>query len=221
MNGNAFPFIFNGITSITMNSKPAPLADGSLPPMLESEPDGITFQLKGVLLDKIPDNFVGAGAKLEKAPGTPTLEWLCGCVEPLGNGRMRIALDRTWPSPIYIAVRHKGTDSIRAVVQPAQIWRDANSEGDAQKITFEKIADVKVGTESAPLVAASDKGLPVSFFVNVGPAIVKDGKLVFTRVPARSRFPIAVTVSAWQFGRYAQPKIKRAEIVTQTFRIVN
>jgi hypothetical protein len=219
-NGNVFPYTFNGITWMNLNKKPNALADGTIPPMLESEPDGITFTVKGVMLDKVPANFTGAGEPLAQAPGAPTAEWLCGCVEPLGNGRFRMALDRNWPSPIYVALRHPGTDAIRAVVQPGQIGRDGNDEGTPQKITFEKIPDIKAGTESLPLVATSDSGLPVRFFVAVGPAIVKDGKLVFTKIPPRTRFPVSVTVAAWQWGRYQEPKIKRAEIERQTFQIL-
>ena len=217
--GNAFPYTFNGITMMALDKKPDPLADGTIPPMLETEADGITFTVQGKMLDKLPANFVGAGEPLAQAPGAPTAEWLCGCVEPLGNGKFRIALDRTWPSPIYVALRHPGTDTIRAVVQPGQITRDGNTEGTPQKITFEKIDDVKAGTESIPLKATSDSGLPVSFFVETGPAIIQDGKLVFTKIPPRSQFPVAVTVGAWQWGRHVEPKIKRADIVKQTFQI--
>ena len=220
--GNLFPYNFNGIPWITLNATPKADANGKVPPMLESEPDGITFQLKGVLLDTIPASFVGAGAgeALAKAPGEPTLEWLSGCVEPLGNNRFRLAPDRNWPSPIYVAVRHKGTAEIRDVVQPAQIGRDFNEAGTPQKITFQKIADVPAGTAPIPLKATADSGLPVGFFVEVGPAKVIDDRLVFTGIPPRSRLPITVTVAAWQFGRWAEPKIKRAEIVRQTFQIV-
>ena len=76
-------------------------------------------------------------------------------MEPLGGDRFRMALDRTWPSPIYVAVRHPGTDKIRAVVQPGQISRDNHSTGLPQKITFEQIPDVKAGTKSIRLAAKS------------------------------------------------------------------
>ena len=224
--GNVFPFTFNGITSISMNTKPVPYTTGSgtpsiTPTVLESEPDGITFQLKGVLLDKIPDNFIGAGAgeKLAKTSGEPTIEWMSGCVEPLGGNRFRIAPDRCWPSAIYLAVRQKGDASVREIVQPAQITRDFNTEGKSQKITFEKIQDLKVGTASVPLKAIADSGLTVGFFVDAGPAIIKDGNLFFTKIPPHSKFPVTVTVAAWQFGRFTEPKIKRAEIVKQSFLI--
>lgn len=223
--GNIFPFIFNGITWLPINTLKGnewkPATANSLPsPLLETEADGITFTVKGVLLDKIPSNFAGAGAKLAQAPGTPTMEWLCGCVEPLGGNKFQMALDRTWPSPIYIAVRHAGTDNIRAVVQPAQISREGHSEGAPQKITFEKIPDVKASAKSIPLIAKSDAGQPVKFYVIVGPAIIENDKLVFTKIPPRTNFPVTVTVAAWQWGRSTEPKVKTAEIVKQSFQIL-
>jgi hypothetical protein len=218
--GKVFPYTFNGITWLPINKKPED-KPGSLPtPVLETEPDGITFTLKGVLLDAIPPNFVGAGELLAKSPGTPTVEWLCGCVEPLGNSRWRMALDRTWPSPIYIAVRHAGTGDIRAIVQPGQIARDNHSEGAPQKITFDAIPDVKAGTKEIPLLAKSDAGLPVKFFVVVGPATVEGDRLVFTQIPPRTKYPVSVTVAAWQWGRGTEPKIRTAEIVKQTFQVI-
>ena len=73
---------------------------------------------------------------------------------------------------------------------------------------------------SVPLKASSDSGLPVGFFVETGPAIVKDGNLILTKIPPGAKFPITVTVAAWQFGRYAEPKVKRADIVKQSFQIL-
>ena len=217
--GQTFPYTFNGITWIPLNKTPAPLTNGLVTPTLKTEPDGITFTLQGRLLDRLPANFVGAAEPLARASGDPDIEWLCGCVEPLGHHRFRLALDRTWPSPIYLAVRHPGTSTIRAVVQPGQISRDGHDEGIAQNITFEKIADVPATTASVPLLARSDAGLPVHFFIVAGPAIVVGDKLVFTKIPPRTRFPVKVTVGAWQWGQAGDPKVKTAQIVRQTFQI--
>ena len=71
-----------------------------------------------------------------------------------------------------------------------------------------------------PLTASSDAGLPVQFFVQAGPALIRDGQVVFTAIPPRSRFPVEVTVAAWQWGRGTEPKVKTAELVTQTFRLL-
>ncbi len=177
-----------------------------------------------LLLDKVPENFIGAGAgeKLEKTPGEPVVEWMSGCIEPLANGTFRVSPDRNWPNTAtYLAVRQPGTAGVRGIVQPAGVnIGGMNSEGAPQTITFEKIPDVKAGTVSIPLKATASSGLPVGFFVDAGPAIVKDDNLVVTKVPPNSKLPLTVTVGAWQFGRYADPKIKRADIVRQSFQIL-
>lgn len=218
--GYAFPYTFNGITWMELNHEKPPDQPGGEPLKIETEVDGVTFTVKGTLLDKLPANFKDAGEPLARTPGEPTAEWMCGCVEPLGGNRFRMALDRMWPSPIYVALRQPGSDTVRAVVQPGQIGRDANTTGTPQTITFGHLADVKAGTVSAPLAATADSGLPVSYFVVVGPAVVQDGKLVFTKIPPRAKLPLTVTVAAWQWGRDAEPKIKRAEVVKQSFAIV-
>ena len=226
-NGTVMPFIFNGISSIAINAQPKPYTNAATgtvtnAPVIVTDSDGIIFHLKGVLLDRIPDNFVGAGAgeKLEKTPGEPVVEWMNGCIEPLGNGAFRIAVDRNWPNvATYMAVRQPGTADVRGVVQPAGInLREMNSEGKVQKITFDAIPDVKAGTASLPLKAVSDSGLPVRFFVDAGPAVIDGDKLVFTKIPAKAKLPLTVTVGAWQFGRWAEPKIKKADIVKQSFK---
>jgi len=173
------------------------------------------------MLEKMPENFVGAGEPLAKAPGPPVLEWLCGAVTPIGEGKFQVAMDRTYrQQAIYLAARAKGTATIRDAVQPIHIELKPNGEGTPQKITFQPIADVKAGTRSVPLLAQSDSGMPVRFFVVAGPAIVEGDKLVFTKIPPRSQFPISVTVAAWQWGRTVEPKTRAAETDRQTFQIV-
>ena len=209
-NGKVMPFDFNGIPKFQT---------------MKLEPDRITFSLHGTLLDQMPQGFVGAGEKLAKGPGTPVAEWICGPVANLGGGRFQIALDRTWLAghPVYVGLRQEGTDSIRGIITPAGInisgISNNNNVGKPQVITFPVIPDVVAGTESVPLNATSDAGLPVRYFITAGPAVVKDGKLVFTAIPPRSKFPIEVTVCAWQWGSDAEPKVKRAEIVKQAFKI--
>lgn len=204
--GKILPFNFNGISN--------------LEPKYEA--DGITFMVRGVMLDQLPEQFTNfAGLNLAKAPGEPTLEWLCGPVKLLGGDKFQICLDRSFPSSAcYIAVRQNGTDTIRNSVQPCGVKIQKNNSGLAQKITFEKIPDVKVGTKSIKLAAKSDSGLPVKFFVRAGPAVVHGDELVFTPIPPRATFPVAVTVAAWQFGRAGDAPVK-TEIVEQTFNLVD
>ena len=202
--GKILPFNFNGISN--------------LEPKYEA--DGVTFTLRGVMLDQLPEQFTNAGVKLAKAPGEPTLEWLCGPVKPLGGDKFQICLDRSFgSSACYIAARQNGTDKIRNSVQPCGVKIQRNNSGTAQNILFEKIPDVKAGTKSIKLVAKSSANLPVKYFVRAGPAVIRGDELEFTPIPPRAKFPVAVTVAAWQFGRAGDSPVK-TEIVEQTFNIL-
>jgi len=52
-----------------------------------------------------------------------------------------------------------------------------------------------------------------------GPAEIKDGKLVLTKIPPRAKYPVKVTVVAWQYGRGVEPKVQTAEPVSRSFYI--
>jgi len=206
--GRIAPFIFNGISKLI----PSDFGD-----------DGMTFTIKPILLDKIPENFkVGAGEKLVKSLSAPVLEWVCGQFKPIGNNRFRISLDRSWPNTAnYIGVRQQGNDTIRSIFQPCGLTLPKNNSGKPQKIVFEKIPDVKVGTTSIPLIAYSDTGLPIEFYVLAGPAITENGKVIFTKIPPSTKFPVKVTVVAYQWGRNKEPQIRTATNVEQTFYITH
>jgi hypothetical protein len=194
---------FNGISRIT------PLMTGA---------DGITFTVRGKMADSIPEDFVNAGQKLAKSAFTPIVEWVSGQYKPLGNGKFRVALDRTWGKTAnYIGLRQRGNGSVRDIFEPAGLVLTQNTSGIAQKINFEPIADTKAGVNDIILNARADSGLPVEFYVEYGPAIIHGNHLVFTQIPPKAKYPVAVTVAAWQWGRAVMPKIKMAPIVKQTF----
>jgi hypothetical protein len=48
---------------------------------------------------------------------------------------------------------------------------------------------------------------------------VDGGLLRFTAIPPRAKFPVKVTVVAWQFGSSLDPKFQTAEPVAHTFHI--
>lgn len=203
--GRILPFDFNGISNLN--------------PVMEK--DGITFTLRAVMLDKIPENFVGAGEVLAKAPGSPVIEWLCGPVSPVGGDKFRISLDRSWPaSACYLAARQVGNERIRDSVQPCGVKIQKNTTGSPQNITFAPIQDVHAGEKSVRLNAESDSGMPVRFFVRSGPAMVQGDQLVFTPIPPRCKLPLTVTVCAWQWGRATEPAVRTAT-VEATFNILS
>jgi hypothetical protein len=70
------------------------------------------------------------------------------------------------------------------------------------------------------LEATSDSGLPVAFTVIDGPAeISSKHTLKIHTPPPRSKWPLRVTVAASQPGRAADPPIRAAEPVIQSFLI--
>ena len=92
--------------------------------------------------------------------------------------------------------------------------------GKPQKITFDAIPNQKVGVKEIKLHATSDSGMPVRFFVKVGPAEIHGDRLVFTPIPLRAKMPVTVTVGAWQWGRSTEPAVQTAEIVERDFQIL-
>ena len=178
--------------------------------------------LTGEKFEMFDTAFVGAGEPLVTQPVEPVAEWICGPFAPLGGGRFHIALDRTWKTGAasYMAVQQDIAPGVRFGVQPVAVRLVENNEGAAQTIRFDPIPDVKAGTISLDLTAESDADLPVKFFVVAGPAIVTGKRLEFTAIPPRARFPIELSVAAWQWGRSAETKIKTAPMIRRTFRVM-
>jgi len=171
-------------------------------------------------LDKIPKNFINAGEKLNIPKNKPTVEWICGPIVPIGNANFKIALDRTWlNSPICVALRNEGTDTIRYIAEPGYINLKINTEGMQQHISFDTLPTYVDGIGPISLHAHSDSNMPVQFFIVAGPAIIKNNQVIFTPIPPRSHYPIKVTISAWQWGRSIEPKVQTAKIINQSFYI--
>ena len=93
-----------------------------------------------------------------------------------------------------------------------------NAEGQRQYILFPGLPDVKAGSASLSLKATSDCGLPVSYYIKEGPAEIEGEQIVFTPIPPRSKFPVKVTVVAWQYG--IAGKVQTAEPVERSFYIL-
>lgn len=197
------PFSFNSVTEVTVTT------------------DSV-FDIDAEFLPAIPEGFKAAGAPLAKPANPPSVEWICGPFAPTGDGRFRVALDRTWKTgaAAYLIAKSNGDATTRPAVQPAAVRLMENKEGTPQKITFEPIGDLKVGATPALLKASSDSGLPVEFSVISGPAVIRDGKLELTPIPPRAKFPVEIKVAAWQWGRSSEPKVKTSDMIMQSVRIV-
>ncbi len=91
-------------------------------------------------------------------------------------------------------------------------------EGERQYILFPGLPDVKYGTKQMTLTASSDKELEVSYYVKEGPARIEGNKLLFTTLPPRAKFPVKVTIVAWQYG--INDKVQSASPVARSFYII-
>ena len=186
------------------------------------EIDGLTFHLNTVFTDslriKISNNH---------ANGKPIISRICGPVEKINDTTFSVRFYRMGlnnekrTGDIWLMASHPGDKIYKSTVQQFNMRIPfRNTEGAAQKIIFESLENQKKGIKEIPLKAHSNSRLPVYFYIQEGPAEIKNGKLVITKIPQRAKFPLKITVVAWQYGRAIEPKIQSAEAVTQSFYLI-
>jgi hypothetical protein len=144
-----------------------------------------------------------------------------GSTEQIGPDTFRIRFDREGfngrTTHILIGALHPGDANYRETVAVATFDIAANAGGLKQTIQFPHLANLRAGTASVPLNATANSGLPVQYYVSWGPAVVENGKLMFTTIPDRARYPVEVRVTAYQWGKGTAPVVDTATPVTQTF----
>jgi hypothetical protein len=119
---------------------------------------------------------------------------------------------------IWLVASHPGDAKYRGTVEQALMKIPFRlNAGAEQTITFPEIPDQETGTKLLALNATSSAGVPVYYYVREGPAEVDGDVLKFTAIPPRAKFPVKVTVVAWQYG--VPGKIKSAEPVTREFNL--
>jgi len=202
----------------------------------EPDADGLTFHLATAFLETVdggshnPPRWTGlpAGAPLGHATGGGEirLSRICGPVEQLGANTFAVRFNRSaMPTDrragdIWLLAEHSGDVKYKSAVQQALLKIPLQlKDGAEQHITFLAIADVKSSTAKIKLAAFSDAGVPVKYFVREGPAEIVGDELKLTKIPPHAKFPVKVTVVAWQYGRAIEPKLKSAEPVERSFVI--
>jgi len=184
--------------------------------------DGISFNLNAFFADTSKLKPIENHAK------TPLIiERICGPVKKINDTTFQISFYRMGfnnprrSNDIWLLANNKGDDKYKSAVQQlAMRFPLVNKEGAEQRISFPKIENIKQGVNAIILAASSSAGLPVYYYVKEGPAEIRDNKLKFTKIPLLSKYPIKVTVVAWQYGKIAGDKIKSAEPVEQSFYII-
>lgn len=197
--------------------------------------DALSFQLTGTFLDSVPEGDRPAqwtgltnGAALGHATGggPVRLSRISGPVEQLSPDTFAIRFNRASlfsdrrMGDIWLLASHPGDAKYKSAVQQALLTIPPRlTQGRIQTITFPEIPDQKAGAGALKLEATSDSGAPVYYYVREGPVEIHGNTLEFTKIPPRTRFPIEVTVVAWQYGRTVEPKLKSADPVIQSFLI--
>lgn len=185
----------------------------------QPEADGITFHLKAVFTDSLRSSLACGHAQ-----DRPEITRICGPVEKVNDTTFtlrfyRMGMDNPRRTgDIWLLASSGGDGNCKSAVQQVNIripYR--NTEGRRQHILFPGIDDVRRDAKTVPLRAVSDIGLPVYYYVKEGPAEIRDDKLVLTTIPPRTKFPVKVTVVAWQYG--IPGKVQTAEPVERSFFI--
>ena len=194
---------------------------GFAPLKFRPQADGLTFKVHGDFLAEMPAELIGEGEKLGHAPGPIKFRVITGPAVQTGPETFRVQFDRgAEGGPVWIQEEHPGDDEYRHAVQPGQMTIPPKlDKGKPQVITFPKIENQKAGAKSVKLAATSDSGLKVDYYVVAGPAEVKGNSLQLTPIPERSKYPVKVTVVAYQWGRAIEPLVQSAEPVEQTFLV--
>ena len=201
------------------------------------ENDGISFKLKGCFLDTVPAistrltewTKIPVDSPIGHAKGNipVNIERIAGPFKKINDSIFQLCLDKSIKRnsknySLIFASMHSGDENYKPAVQQAEMNVPVtNNFGIEQTITFNAIERVNTTLKSIDLKATSSAGLPVSYYIFEGPAEIQDNKIVFTPIPPQSKFPIRVTVVAWQYGKGCEPKVKTAASVSQTFFIDN
>ena len=208
--------------TFVQDGRPLPVAkQGFAPLKFQPQADGLTFKLEGGFLSEMPPELIGAGEKLGHAPGPIKFRVITGPAVQIGPETFRIQFERgATGGAIWIQEEHPGDDQYRHAVQPGQMTIPQNlAKGKTQTITFPKIENQKANVKTIHLAATADSGLPVDYYVIAGPAEVEGDALKLTPIPVRSKYPVKITVVAYQWGRTIEPLYQTAQPVEQTFGI--
>lgn len=189
--------------------------------------DGISFKVTGTFLDTaLKGSWVPEGTQVGHANGSVRLVRSNGPVMQTAPDTWSIRFDRVGTNntkrsnAICLMAIHPGDENYRRTVQQSVLnFPLKNTEGADQTITFPEIKDRNVGSAPLTLSATSSSGLPVRFYVREGPAVLDGNILKLTPIPPRAKFPVKVTVVAWQWGRSIEPGLKSAEPVERSFLI--
>ena len=192
--------------------------------------DGQTFQVHPQYADIYPKQFGNRGSVWGDAgkpvghSGAPIkVRRAGGPIVAVGEHRFRVEFSELAPATetarVTFMAYSEGDDEFRYTERVGMIVDLPASlgEGKVQTITFAPLHDMTSKSDPIELKATSDSGLPVAYQTAYGPARIESGKLVIAELPARAKFPVKISVVAYQFGSGVEPKVRPAEPIAREF----
>jgi hypothetical protein len=210
-----------------VDGNPAPLAGNGFAVIKpEFLPDGIHFRVHAEPLTRSPTSKMFDGQMLGHSPNPITYRVSSGALQQTGTdtfmmgGRSGGLTRQGMPWEPWIVAYQAGDAEYRSADRPAHILIDIrNRLGDSQTLNFEALRNVKRTARTVALVATASSGLPVQFYVESGPAVIEGNNLRLTKIPPRTRFPVHVIVSAYQWGRAGDHPIQSVGPNTEEFLV--
>lgn len=192
----------------------------------QPQKDGLTFSFNAVFTDTLRQKKVD-----QHAPGKPIISKICGPVKQVDDSTFTVRCYRMGlnnkkrTGDIWLLASHSGDNEYKSTVQQFNMRIPfRNNDGAEQEINFQQSDSIIYlsalnNVEEMKLRATASSGLPVYYYVKEGPAKIKEDKIIFTTIPPRAKFPLKVTLVAWQYGKSVEPKVKSAEPVERSFYI--
>ena len=181
--------------------------------------DGISFTLNAFFADTSRMKPVSTFA------ATPLhIDRICGPVKKINDTTFQVSFYRMGfnnprrSNDTWLLAHNEGDATYKSAVQQLDLrFPLENKDGTAQTISFPAIKNIKAGIVSLPLLATSSAGVPVYYYVKEGPAVADKNTLRFTEIPPAAKYPVKVTVVAWQYG--IRGKLQSATPVERAFFI--
>lgn len=187
--------------------------------------DGITFHVSAAYLDT-------AGGKLSTnghAKAKIEISRICGPVKKVNDTTFKVDFYRMGfnnpkrTNDIWLMAKSTGDQEYKSAVQQSDMRIPfPNKEGKMQTITFPVIADYHLTSHFNGDIAAfatSDAGVPVSYYIKEGPAYVDGNHIILTKIPPKAKYPVKVTVVAWQYGNAIGERLQTATPVERVFYV--
>ncbi|MFM2092318.1 MAG: hypothetical protein RLZZ127_2807 [Planctomycetota bacterium] len=159
------------------------------------------FRARAAFWTVVPDLYPGRGASAAHAATPPQVAIFGGPVEAVGEDRFRITMDVRLGDRIFLTAWHPGDERFRWAEQSMNIRTPAVlTKGASQAIAVALPQRLPRSALPMPLSATASSGLPVSWYVDHGPARVIDGRLELADLPQRATGTVPVRIVATQYG---------------------